>query len=311
MSARETECPCGMFVPHETEAECVRELRDSLSAAERRAERLADLVAHCRQTLHEENLISDEEYAALAGTGAARRLESYDEVRERLALAERRAEEAEKLWVRWEAEDDAPMTQGQVNALHDTLTAAQIRAEKAEAKLMATQAEPYRVCWELTRDLDIPGGGCPDHQIAEHVRQLRKERDEGATEAARLLSQLRVAEGRLNDILGRNEPVEPVGSDEDGCCLSCGRGLTPCDACATHVEREARSAREQASAMAAKLLPQIDATRLARLVQLFLAPVWTSDEEHACRELTGRPVLSREDLRREAGRVVAAVEGQP
>jgi hypothetical protein len=43
-------------------------------------ERLRDLVRYCRHQLHEENLITDEEFAALVevGSESARRLENYD-----------------------------------------------------------------------------------------------------------------------------------------------------------------------------------------------------------------------------------------
>lgn len=45
-------------------------------------ERLRDLIRYCRHQLHEENLITDEEFAALVGADDAvesvRRLENYD-----------------------------------------------------------------------------------------------------------------------------------------------------------------------------------------------------------------------------------------
>lgn len=49
-------------------------------------QRLIDLVRYCRHRLHEENLITDEEFADLVkvGSESARRLESYDDLRMRL-----------------------------------------------------------------------------------------------------------------------------------------------------------------------------------------------------------------------------------
>ena len=46
-------------------------------------ERLLDLVRYMRAELHDEGLITDEEYATLAsvGAGSARRLEGYDALR--------------------------------------------------------------------------------------------------------------------------------------------------------------------------------------------------------------------------------------
>lgn len=46
----------------------------------RNGERLLDLVRYKRHALHEDNLITDEEYAELCsvGPGSARRLENYD-----------------------------------------------------------------------------------------------------------------------------------------------------------------------------------------------------------------------------------------
>lgn len=71
---------------------------------------------------------------------------------------------------------------------------------------------------------------------------------------------------------------------------------------------EADRERAQAAAMAQRLLPQIDAERLARLVQLFLCEHWLAEEHAACIALTGDAILTREHLRREAGRVLTAAE---
>lgn len=58
----------------------------SLSGIEKR---LLDLVRYSRHALHDENLITDDEFAALVSEGAesARRLESYDELRTKLDAA--------------------------------------------------------------------------------------------------------------------------------------------------------------------------------------------------------------------------------
>ncbi len=59
-------------------------------AAEQEAQRLRDLVRHQRSDLHIANLITDEEYVALVSDhGAVARLNSYNDVRRRLARAER------------------------------------------------------------------------------------------------------------------------------------------------------------------------------------------------------------------------------
>ena len=60
--------------------------------------RLFDLVRHCRANLHEEGLITDKEYAWLCaeapmatssgGSPSARRLEDYDQLRERIKRME-------------------------------------------------------------------------------------------------------------------------------------------------------------------------------------------------------------------------------
>ena len=61
--------------------------------------RLFDLVRHCRASLHEEGLITDKEYAWLCaealmatspsgGSPSARRLEDYDQLRERIKRLE-------------------------------------------------------------------------------------------------------------------------------------------------------------------------------------------------------------------------------
>lgn len=62
--------------------------RDTLRAQLADRQRLFDLVRHQRGPLHDAELISDEEYAALAGDhGAVARLEGYDEMRAQLAEA--------------------------------------------------------------------------------------------------------------------------------------------------------------------------------------------------------------------------------
>lgn len=55
-----------------------------------RNERLLDLVRYQRSELHAANLISDEEYVWLVeqGSASARRLESYDEIREKMRKLE-------------------------------------------------------------------------------------------------------------------------------------------------------------------------------------------------------------------------------
>ena len=70
--------------------------------------RLFDLVRHCRACLHEEGLITDKEYAWLCaealmatspsgGSPSARRLEDYDQLRERI----KRLEEAGDTLADW------------------------------------------------------------------------------------------------------------------------------------------------------------------------------------------------------------------
>jgi len=52
-------------------------------------QRLADLVRHCRAELHEDGLITNEEYATLlADSGSVARLEGYDALRERVEALE-------------------------------------------------------------------------------------------------------------------------------------------------------------------------------------------------------------------------------
>jgi hypothetical protein len=65
-------------------------------------QRLLDLVRYQRRALHDAKLISDKEYVALVnvGSAAARRLESYDQVRERLRNAEETA-------AHWRTSDEA------------------------------------------------------------------------------------------------------------------------------------------------------------------------------------------------------------
>jgi hypothetical protein len=49
-------------------------------------QRLRDLIRYCRHELHDEGLITDEEFAALVevGSESARRLESYDAMRDQI-----------------------------------------------------------------------------------------------------------------------------------------------------------------------------------------------------------------------------------
>lgn len=58
--------------------------------------RLLDLVRYCRHQLHDEKLITDEEFAALVEVGpeSARRLESYDAMREQLAQVTQERDES-------------------------------------------------------------------------------------------------------------------------------------------------------------------------------------------------------------------------
>ena len=52
-------------------------------------ERVTDLVRYCRGTLHSEDLITDEEYAALCQVeGSPQRLEGYDAMRKRIVELE-------------------------------------------------------------------------------------------------------------------------------------------------------------------------------------------------------------------------------
>lgn len=67
--------------------------RDQLVAAN---ERLSDLARYCRHQLHDERLITDDEFASIVAQGpeSARRLEGYDSLR---AEVERQAQEIERL----------------------------------------------------------------------------------------------------------------------------------------------------------------------------------------------------------------------
>ena len=66
----------------------VHELLAELDETRKRLGRLFDLVRHQRGELHEAELITDEEYVALAAAqGSVRRLETYDGLRKRLAEA--------------------------------------------------------------------------------------------------------------------------------------------------------------------------------------------------------------------------------
>jgi hypothetical protein len=69
--------------------------------------RLFDLVRNCRAQLHEEDLITDDEYAWLCshefkedkgkpGSPSPRRLEDYDDLRQLLAVAERARDQAQE-----------------------------------------------------------------------------------------------------------------------------------------------------------------------------------------------------------------------
>ena len=86
--------------------------------------RLFDLVRHCRASLHEEGLITDKEFVWLCaealmatspsgGSPSARRLEDYDQLRERI----KRLEEAgDKLSAAFEKEW---LTDGDIEAIRD------------------------------------------------------------------------------------------------------------------------------------------------------------------------------------------------
>lgn len=75
-----------------------RQFRDAVALvgeARAEADRLRDLVRHQRGELHDAGLLTDEEYAALAGDhGAVARLEGYDEVRAESARLTRELAEA-------------------------------------------------------------------------------------------------------------------------------------------------------------------------------------------------------------------------
>lgn len=57
-------------------------------ALEAERERLLNLVRYCRHQLHDENLITDDEFAALLEEGSAAKLETYDELRAQLREVE-------------------------------------------------------------------------------------------------------------------------------------------------------------------------------------------------------------------------------
>lgn len=65
--------------------------------------RLLDLVRQMRAPLHEDGLITDQEYADLAAVGSisARRLETYDDMRVKLALADALRDAAQRSIYNW------------------------------------------------------------------------------------------------------------------------------------------------------------------------------------------------------------------
>lgn len=66
----------------------VRTLERELNEAKKETERLFDLVRYQRAELHQENLISDDEYVALlADSESKKRLETYDDMRQQLTTA--------------------------------------------------------------------------------------------------------------------------------------------------------------------------------------------------------------------------------
>lgn len=93
----------GDFIDGNYEGKTTRELTERLSELEAQLERATDLVRHMRSELHSAELISDEEYAALAADSdngqRVARLEGYDKIRKDLAEAKKAAE-----WTRIDAE---------------------------------------------------------------------------------------------------------------------------------------------------------------------------------------------------------------
>lgn len=106
-------------------------------------QRLMDLVRQCRHDLHENALITDEEFAALAMVGAesARRLESYDEVAAKLTNARQEVEALRE--ERDEAQDSAMKWKGHSEAgvvLIERLTAEAVDAETVTGPQMPAEA---------------------------------------------------------------------------------------------------------------------------------------------------------------------------
>lgn len=66
------------------------------------------------------------------------------------------------------------------------------------------------------------------------------------------------AKNALRDLHEDWQPTGPI-SDEDGCCVSCGRGIEPCDTCISLGEVREKAAREEAKRLADLLVEYHDA----------------------------------------------------
>lgn len=130
-------------------------------------ERLFDLVRHQRAELHEADLISDEEYAALAtATGSVDRLHKYDDMRERIIALERNAIEqtATILRIRQEAQtlfDANQAANAHIGAIADECKKFKERADALERNAIELNAavqkwqDAYRAaCEELIKKAD-------------------------------------------------------------------------------------------------------------------------------------------------------------
>jgi uncharacterized small protein (DUF1192 family) len=78
--------------------EKIQRLRSERAQIDGQLERAFDLLRYCRDTLHQQELISDDEFASLVARGSvcARRLETYDEHEARIKALSAEVERLQK-----------------------------------------------------------------------------------------------------------------------------------------------------------------------------------------------------------------------